>query len=282
MSAGIPEKTISALLWNSYARKELRYTLVRPEEWFWTDRTWWNEEGSSLEAIQAMYDLSGGSFSDLSPRQQAALLSVGYLEMVGKKGRGNQWVNSRGQGLDIVRYTRERLIEDGYHMAPAHPESLNLLIRTHCEATYGEDITFISHEGTNSDAQRRVAKRSIGDLFDDPGKIWDANPAYYFGILNGFRSIKDFDKAAALETIEVVGRETYSAISNHFWTHQTYENQMNQPKLPPLVGRRDGELKLFFVTQKASFGSEVSGFVRDYALPLRLPIFLIQMSPGNE
>jgi len=39
---------------------------------------------------------------------------------------------------------------------------------------------------------------------------------------------------------------------------------MHQPGLPPLVGRRDGELKLFFVTQKANFGSEVSGFIRDY------------------
>jgi hypothetical protein len=205
-----------------------------------------------------------------------------YLKMSGKKAKGNQWLNSGGRRLDIVRYTRERLIEDGYIMAPAYPESLNLLVRTHCEAIYGRSITFIRHEGADSEEQRRVAKLSVNDLFDDPGNIWDAHSIYYLGILNGFRKIKDFDKAAFLETIEVIGKETYSAIYNHFWMHQSYENQMHQPGLPPLVGHRGGELKFFFVTQKASFGSEVSGFVRDYALPLGLSVSLIQMSPKDE
>lgn len=225
---------------------------------------------------------SWGAFSDLSPREQAELLGASYLEMIGKKVKGNRWLSSRGQQLDIVRYTRERLIEDGYKMVPAYPESLNLLVRTHCKAIYGKDIEFIRHEGTDSDEQRRVAKLAVNDLFDDPGKIWDRNSTYYFDILNGFRKIKDFDKAAILETVDVIGKETYSAIYHHFWMHQSYENQMNPSRLPPLVGRRDGELKFFFVTQKASFGSEVSGFIRDYALPLGLSVLLIQMSPENE
>ncbi|MER8817744.1 hypothetical protein NKJ36_27280 [Mesorhizobium sp. M0142] len=275
VSAGLSEQTVSRLLWNSYANKESRYTLIRPEEWFWTDRNWWKDKSPHLDA---MYELAGGSFSDLLPHQQAELLNAGYLEMTGRKIKGNQWLGSHGQQLDIVRYMRERLIEDGYDMAPAYSEGLNLLVKTHCKATYGKDITFIRHEGTDSDEQRRLAKLSVGDLFDDPGRIWDANPTYYFAILNGFRKIK----GTILETIRVVGKEAYSAIYHHFWIYQSYENLMCRPGLPPLVGSRNGELKFFFVTQNASFGSAVSNFVRDYALPLGLSISLIQLSPENE
>jgi len=100
--------------------------------------------------------------------------------------------------------------------------------------------------------------------------------------LNGFRSIKDFDKTALIDTFRVVEIDTYSRILKQYWTYQTYENQMNGPTLSPLAGRKDGHLKFFFVTQKANFRSDVSGFIRDYALPLGLKVSLVQLSPDVE
>lgn len=276
LTAGLSEEDIHALLWNSYAKKEMRYTLILPEEWFWTDRGWWSEKGPHLDA---MYDLAGGSFSDLTPPQQAELLDLDLIQMTGKKAKGNLWTGSDGSLLDIVRYTRERLFAEGYDMAPAYPEGFNLLVKNHCKAHYGKDITFIGDGKPDETEQRRLAKLAVRDVFDDPGAIWDQKPSYYFGIMNGLRKIKDFDKAAILETVRVVGKETLVAIYDHFWTHQTYENQMAGPGISALIGRRGDDLRFFAVTQKTNFGTGLARVVRDYAKPLGLSVSLIQLSP---
>ena len=81
-TAALAAEIISGLLWNSYAKKEMRYTLIRPEEWFWTDRGWWKEKSPYLDA---MYEISGGAFSDLSPPKQADLLGVDFVELIGPR-----------------------------------------------------------------------------------------------------------------------------------------------------------------------------------------------------
>jgi hypothetical protein len=225
-----------------------------------------------------MYEISGGSFSDLTPPEQAELFGADYFHLAEQKAKGNQWRNSQGEELDIVRYLRGRLIEIGYDMAPAYPANINLMIKNHCKQEQGKDITFIGNRMVDIDELRILARLSIDDVVNRPEEIWDKMPDYYLRFLNSFRNIKDFNKSALLETFRVVGKDVYSKLLKHYWTYQTYENNMNQPTLPPLAGRKDGNLVFFFVTQKASFGSNVSGFMRDYALPLGLKVGLIQLS----
>jgi hypothetical protein len=163
-------------------------------------------------------------------------------------------------------------------MAPAYPSNIDLMVRNHCKQHYGTEITFIRYAKEDTEELRRLAVMSVDDVVNKPEEVWDKMPNYYFRILNGFRSIKDFDKAALIDTFRVVGTDTYSRILKQYWTHQTYENQMNGPALSPLAGRKDGDLNFFFVTQKANFRSDVSGFIRDYALPLGLKVSLVQLS----
>ena len=276
LAAGVPVEAADSLLWNSYAKKPMQYTLVSPEEWFWTDRKWWSESDQRYVAL--MYDIAGGCFSDLSPREQAQLFGVEYLALTGKRAKRNRWRNSQGEELDLVRYERSRLVEDGYDMSPAYSESINLLVKTYCKQRFGKDITFLGASMADADELRHFAKLSAEYVVNNPGEVWDQKPEYYFSILNGFRKIKDFDRTALLETVRVVGSDTCGAILSHFWAHQTYENQMTGPSIP-LAGRKDGRLMFFFVTQNASFGSGVAGFMRDYALPLGSKVSMVQLSP---
>jgi len=275
-TAGLSDEIISTLLRNSYSNEEMRYTLIRPEEWFWTDRGWWSEKGSHLDA---MYEISGGAFSDLTHREQADLLGVDFIEMIGKKAKGTTWISASGEPMDIVRYTHERLVSEGYQMAPPSPEGISLLVKNHCKEAHGKDISFIDDGKPEAEELRRLAKLSVREVFDDPAKIWNQRPDYYLGIFNGLRKIKDFDLEAVLSLIDIVGKDNMIRIHEHYWTHQTYQNQMRGPGLTQLVGRRDGELRFFFVKQKVVFKSGAAAFVRDYAKPLGLSVSLIQLSP---
>lgn len=273
ITAGFSQELADALLWNSYSKKPMRYTLIRPEEWFWTDRKWWG--AIEQPQITAMYEISSGSFTDLGPSEQADLTGAKFIKLFGRKASGNLWLDLDGRKVDIVRYMRGRLIEEGFEMAPAYPECINLLVKNYAAEKFGKDILFMS----DPDERQRYSSLSIEAALSEPATIWDEKPDYYFQILNGFRRIKDFDRESMLQTIKIVSAETYSRILNNFWLRQTYLNQMTPPNLPPLIGRKDGRLEFFFVTQNASLLSNFSGFMRDYAIPLDLSVSLIQLSP---
>jgi hypothetical protein len=161
-------------------------------------------------------------------------------------------------------------------MAPAYPETMDLLVRTRAKDVSGKDVNFIG-EGDPKNL-RQIALDAVAEIIKDPGAEWDRRPNYYLQILTGFRKILDFDKAALLEAARVIGDETYSAILRHYWSHRSYENGMSSTAFPPLIGRRDGKLHFMFATQKSSFRANVSRFVRDYARPLKLNVALFQVS----
>lgn len=275
ITAGVSEEDADALVLNSYDNKPMRYTLIRPEEWFWTHRDWWKDTKNSSH-LQAMYELCGGSFGDLTPREQADFLGVEFREETGRKAKGTHWIADDGSNVDIVRLMRGKLIEKGFGMAPAYSDGCSLMVAKTCRDRK-VDPAFFSAETTPE--ERNFACQIVDEVLARPGDVWDERPGYYLQILNTLRSIKDFDRDAMLETLRILGLETYSTMLKHYVLHRTYKNQMSHVALPPLVGRKDGRLVFFYVTQKASFNKDVSNFVRNYAIPLGLKVNLIQMSP---
>lgn len=274
ITAGVSEKDADALVLNGYNNKPMRYTLILPEEWFWTHRDWWKgEDGSHLTA---MYELSGGSFSDLSPREQAEFLGVPFVEETGRKAKGTQWVAEDGSNVDIVRFVRGKLIQQGFDMAPAYSDGCSFMVTKTCRDRK-LDPAFFS-EGKTTPEERQQACQIVDEVLSRPGEVWDERPEYYFQILNTLRSIKDFDRAAMLETLRITGVDVQAKLLKHYLMHRTYENQMSHVALPPLIGRKDDRLAFFYVTQKASYPKEVSNFIRNYGLPLGLDVTLMQIT----
>ncbi|TBD01845.1 hypothetical protein ELH24_21830 [Rhizobium ruizarguesonis] len=276
--AGISEEHADALLWNDYHKKPMRYTLIRPEEWFWTDRDWWENEKESPH-LKAMYDLAGGCFTDLSPSEQARFLGLPFQAETGKKGRGPMWIDDGGETVDIVRFMHRRLTSLGYDMMPAYSQGCSLMVANINRADKVDPAFF--DEDKTSVEERELACKGVDDVLSRPSEVWDRKPDYYFQILNTLSSRKDYDRAAMLETVRVIGVETYARILKHYCMHRTYQNQMNHPGLPPLAGRKNGKLQFFFITQQASFRIEAHAFIRNYAYPLKLDVSLIQLTPDK-
>ena len=276
LSAGVCPKAVDGLLLNAYSKKPMRYTLINPEEWFWTDRDWWKD----APFVSVLYDISGGAFSDLDPQAQAAFLKIPFVEMRGMKGRGPLWRMPDGSEVDLVRYLRYRLIAEGYRMTVAYPPTIDLMVLNYCEDKFGTCIHFISSKKPDVQELRKLAIRCVDEVLSDPGKEWDRKSDYYYRFYNGLRKIP-IGKDELLATIDLIGHDVVSTLQKHNWRHKLYENLMTAAGFP-LAGIKDGELTFFFVTQKSSFKSNVANFFRDYGNPLGLNIKLVQILPENE
>lgn len=275
VSAGFTECEAARALWNEYGKYKMRYTLVPPEEWFWVDRGWWKQK-SGESWLEKQYSISGGAFSDMAVAEQASLFGVELVEMSGDKSRGNLWKSKSGKDIDLIRCVRERLMDESYRMAPAYPYSLQHVVSAYASDEMRVHLNFVD----DLDARSKHVANAFDEVFPEPLLYWQKRSEYFEFIANGFRKIKDVNLDHMKEVVAVGGIDFHESMLRRYY--ENYFETITPPGLPPLFGSKNGKVIFFWAVYKSNLGSDFSGFMRDYAIPMRLNVSIIRMNRAGH